>query len=576
MVLHRVTDFVGEGFAVPDLLPGYYYEGVCPQTGVLLRLPRTALVESVARGLMADLAVDEGYAQKGKMFGVLLVELPSGEQRVLKAFSGLLNGCNLVEGWVPPIPGRESVVVDETETLVMLDAIKQELIRLRELPERLEYENLAREWEVTLQQMSVVHSDRKSQRSQERQAFAEDITVLTRLDYESRKDGTERRLLKRKIRGVLEPLELVIKAADARIQELKSQRRQLSRQLQVKMHAAYSVMNFYGMSQSLQKFMPHGLPTGTGDCCAPKLLNYAASNGFKPLAMAEFWWGAGTFTGKVSGEFYGACVERCQPMMGFLLSGLNEGRSQEAEGSHDEQIFSPVKNVRDFSTTPYSLLPTHLQVRKLEIAEISVIYEDEWLMVVNKPAGLLSVPGRYYDTQDSVVSRLQNVLPDGNKIASVHRLDGETSGILLLAKDTQTHRQLSGQFQGRKVKKVYEALLSGLLSSDRGTVELPLWGNPENRPYQQVNWEYGKPSVTNFEVIKREGNYTRINFYPLTGRTHQLRVHAADKAGLNIPILGDSLYGCDDGRRLHLHAKELCFGHPQSGENLCLQVETPF
>jgi tRNA pseudouridine32 synthase / 23S rRNA pseudouridine746 synthase len=562
MVLHRVADFVGEGVSIPDLLPGYCYQGVCPQTGVLLRLPRTALVESVARGLMADLAADEGYVQKGKMFGVLLVELPSGEQGVLKAFSGLLNGCNLVEGWVPPIPGRESVVVDETETLVMLDAIKQELIRLGGLPERLEYEILAQEWEVTLQQMFVVHSDRKSQRSQERQAFAEDITVLTRLDYESRRDGVERRLLKRKIRGILEPLELVIKAADARIQELKSQRRQLSRQLQVKMHAAYSVMNFYGMSQSLQEFMPYGLPTGTGDCCAPKLLNYAASQGFKPLAMAEFWWGAGTFTGKVSGEFYGACVERCQLMMGFLLSGLNEGRRQKAEG----------RRLTSLSVSHFSQYQEKLQ----EIAGIPVIYEDEWLIVVNKPAGLLSVPGRYYDTQDSVVSRLQNVLPDGKKITAVHRLDGETSGILLLAKDNQTHRQLSGQFQAREVKKVYEALLSGLLSTEKGTVELPLWGNPENRPYQQVDWQYGKPSVTNFEVIAREENYTRINFYPLTGRTHQLRVHAADKTGLNIPILGDLLYGCNVGNRLHLHAKELCFQHPQSGENLCLQVETPF
>jgi tRNA pseudouridine32 synthase / 23S rRNA pseudouridine746 synthase len=555
MVLFEVSEFLDEGFSIPDLVPGYYYQGVCPQTGELLRLPRTPLVEFVARGLMQYLAADERYLREGKMYGVLLIELPNGKQAILKAFSGLLNGYNLVEGWVPPIPGRESVMVDERETLVMLDAIKQELLILRGLPERLQYENLARQWEVTLQQMLVRHSDRKKQRSQQRRDFAEDITVLARLDHESRSDGIERKLLKRQIKSSLESLEQVIGAADARVQELKRQRRQLSGQLQGKMHAAYSVMNFYGMSQSLQGLMPGGLPTGTGDCCAPKLLNYAASQGFKALAMAEFWFGGGDMGGKVPGEFYGACVERCQPMMGFLLSGLNYLASSQSSENQD-----------------VGRQPEKLQ----EIAEIPVIYEDEWLMVVNKPAGLLSVPGRYYDTQDSVVSRLRNLLPDGKKITAVHRLDGQTSGVLLLAKDSQTHRQLSGQFQARQVKKVYEALLCGLLTTERGRVELPLWGNPENRPYQQVDWEYGKPSVTTFEVIAREENYTRIKFYPLTGRTHQLRVHAADQQGLNIPILGDLLYGCDIGSRLHLHAKELCFQHPQSGETLCLQVETPF
>jgi tRNA pseudouridine32 synthase / 23S rRNA pseudouridine746 synthase len=555
MVLFEVSEFLDEGFSIPDLVPGYYYQGVCPQTGELLRLPRTPLVEFVARGLMQYLAADERYLREGKMYGVLLIELPNGKQAILKAFSGLLNGYNLVEGWVPPIPGRESVMVDERETLVMLDAIKQELLILGGLPERLQYENLARQWEVTLQQMLVRHSDRKKQRSQQRRDFAEDITVLARLDHESRSDGIERKLLKRQIKSSLESLEQVIGAADARVQELKRQRRQLSGQLQGKMHAAYSVMNFYGMSQSLQGLMPGGLPTGTGDCCAPKLLNYAASQGFKALAMAEFWFGGGDMGGKVPGEFYGACVERCQPMMGFLLSGLNYLASSQSSENQD-----------------VGRQPEKLQ----EIAEIPVIYEDEWLMVVNKPAGLLSVPGRYYDTQDSVVSRLRNLLPDGKKITAVHRLDGQTSGVLLLAKDSQTHRQLSGQFQARQVKKVYEALLCGLLTTERGRVELPLWGNPENRPYQQVDWEYGKPSVTTFEVIAREENYTRIKFYPLTGRTHQLRVHAADQQGLNIPILGDLLYGCDIGSRLHLHAKELCFQHPQSGETLCLQVETPF
>jgi tRNA pseudouridine32 synthase/23S rRNA pseudouridine746 synthase len=199
------------------------------------------------------------------------------------------------------------------------------------------------------------------------------------------------------------------------------------------------------------------------------------------------------------------------------------------------------------------------------------------LIAVDKPPGLLSVPGRYRDTFDSVLSRLRHLLPDGMALMAVHRLDQGTSGILLLARNQQSHRQLSQQFQHRQVHKVYEAILSGLLTIDNGVIELPLWGNPENRPYQQVDEEQGLSSLTRFQVMAKEGDWTRVEFIPLTGRTHQLRVHAADSRGLGVPILGDRLYGCRAvASRLHLHARELRFQHPQSGETLHLQTKTPF
>ena len=213
----------------------------------------------------------------------------------------------------------------------------------------------------------------------------------------------------------------------------------------------------------------------------------------------------------------------------------------------------------------------------LSSTELTILYEDEWLIAVNKPPGLLSVPGRYRDTFDSVLSRLRHLLPDGIAIATVHRLDQETSGILLLARNQQTHRQLSQQFQQRQVHKVYEAVLSGCVTIDRGAIALPLWADPQNRPYQKVDWLRGKPSLTHFQVIAKEGDYTRIEFMPLTGRTHQLRVHAADLRGIGVPILGDRLYGCRAiASRLHLHARELRFEHPQSGQTLHLLAETPF
>jgi tRNA pseudouridine32 synthase/23S rRNA pseudouridine746 synthase len=154
------------------------------------------------------------------------------------------------------------------------------------------------------------------------------------------------------------------------------------------------------------------------------------------------------------------------------------------------------------------------------------------LIAVDKPPGLLSVPGRYRDTFDSVLSRLRHLLPDGMALMAVHRLDQDTSGILLLARNPQTHRQLSQQFQHRQVHKVYEAILSGLVTIDNGEIELPLWGNPENRPYQQIDEEQGLSSLTRFQVMAKEGDCTRVEFIPLTGRTHQLRVHAADSRGL--------------------------------------------
>ncbi|MGI2905495.1 pseudouridine synthase [Tolypothrix sp. VBCCA 56010] len=541
VILHPLSDFI-DNYTVSNSSPSYYYQGHCPEGGELLKLPRTSLVEAIAHKLMQHLAQNDLYCREGKMYGILLVELPLGEQRIIKAFSGLLNGKSIVEGWVPPIPGRDEVALEEACTLGQLEAIKQEIITLKQLPQRQQYETLKSEFDIKLQKISDRHQNYKQQRHEKRQILCQTLTgealiiALEQLDEESRQQKIERRHLKRLRDDTLQPLQQIIETADIQIRELKQQRKQLSRQLQTQIHAAYTLVNFLGESQSLQQLIPGGLPTGTGDCCAPKLLHYAATHNLKPLAMAEFWWGASSAQDKIQGEFYGACVERCQPLMGFLLSGLRPN--------------------------PPEVLP--------------IIYEDEWLIAVNKPPGLLSVPGRYRDRQDSVVTRLHQKLPDGMAIASVHRLDQETSGILLLARDRSSHRQLSQQFQQRQIYKIYEAVLSGLLTIDEGAIELPLWGDPQNRPYQQVD-ERGKLSLTHFRVIAREKDYTRIEFIPKTGRTHQLRVHAADVRGLGVSILGDRLYGCvNNANRLYLHARELRFQHPQTGQTVHLRANTPF
>ena len=657
LVLHALLDFT-ENWGSIESDPNYWYQGRCPQSGEILRLPRTGMSEAIARGLMQHLAADDCYAREGKMYGVLLVETVGGEKMVLKAFSGLLNGSSTVSGWVMPIPGRDRVAFEEARTLVELESMKQELIALKQLPQRPEYERLLREFELELQALGDRHRNCQQQRDEKRQLLSKTLVgetleiALEQLNQESRLLGIERRQFKRNRDETLQPLKQLIEAADAGIRELKQKRKELSRELQTQMHEAYTLVNFLGKSRSLQQLMPSGaIPTGTGDCCAPKLLHCAALNNLKPLGMAEFWWGPSSGD-KIQGEFYGACADRCQPLMGFLLSGLSQNPmvSNDVNDCEDEPLYldsqalpgneisrlyplfvlksrSPLTplnkgGTRNILKVPLlkgdlggsrldekrSLLVSVLSCNQSAEPEneieggreahptnnnfngrtgilpvpdrrkmLPIIYEDQWLIAVNKPSGLLSVPGRYLRNQDSVMSRLQNLLPDGLEITAVHRLDGETSGILLLAKDKETQKKLSLQFEQKQVHKVYEAVLSGVVNIKVGSIALPLWGDPENRPIQQVNFERGKPSVTEFQVIGRAGNCDRIEFLPLTGRTHQLRVHAADVRGLGIPILGDRLYGCSgDAIRLHLHAREISFEHPQLGERLHLKADTPF
>ncbi|TAH20592.1 MAG: hypothetical protein EAZ09_14025 [Oscillatoriales cyanobacterium] len=331
--LHTLLDFTDtNNWDSIASSPNYYYQGLCPQSGELLRLPRTVQCEAIARGLMQHLAGDERHSREGKMYGVLLVETLDGEKMVLKAFSGLLNGFSAVEGWVEPIPGRDRVALEEARTLAELESMKQELMGLKELPQRVEYERLLREFELELGDLGDRHKTCKQQRDEQRDLLCRNLLgetleiALEELNQASRLEGIERRQFKRNRDQKLQPLKQLINLADERMRQLKQQRKELSRALQTQMHEAYTLVNFLGKSRSLQQLMPSGsIPTGTGDCCAPKLLHCAALNNLKPLAMAEFWWGPSSGD-KVQGEFYGACGDRCQPLMGFLLSGLAQNQ----------------------------------------------------------------------------------------------------------------------------------------------------------------------------------------------------------------------------------------------------------
>ncbi|WP_225907506.1 RluA family pseudouridine synthase [Leptolyngbya sp. BL0902] len=564
----------------------YRYEGRCPRTGKIYTLPRTALAKAAAQGLMDTLAADPQALGEGKMYGVLLVRVPGqtggegqseGQVGVLKAFSGLWRGQAQRPGWVPPIPGREHVALLEAQTLDQLHRIKTRLQHLNALPERGTYAQLRADFDQQRQALNQRHRQRREERAQQRQHLTATLsgkalaTALANLDQVSRGDKAELRHFKQNQAESLHPLAATIQAADAEMQTLKRQRRALSQQLQANMHAVYRLTNFAGDSLTLAQIQaleqPSGLPTGTGDCCAPKLLHYAAQHGWQPLALAEFWWGP-PLGDRQSGHFYGACEERCQPILGFLLAGLSAGLESSA---------SPQK--------------------RPDLDDLPILYMDDWLVVVDKPAGLLSVPGRYGNRQDSVLSRLQVALPNGRDLRPVHRLDQATSGVLVLARTADSHRHLSQQFAQRRVHKVYEALLGGRLTQTSGWIDLPLSPDPQNPPRQRVDRLHGKPSQTSFEVLAYDQGITRVAFMPHTGRTHQLRVHAAHPQGLNAPILGDALYGPGhdaqqadaqtvntqtintqivNTQRLHLHAKALTLIHPHHQTPLTFTAPVPF
>ncbi|MBE9009350.1 RluA family pseudouridine synthase, partial [Pseudanabaenaceae cyanobacterium LEGE 13415] len=382
-------------------------------------------------------------------------------------------------------------------------------IQLYEIPEREQYQKLSEQYDEQLKQLSEIHKQRKLERQKQRQ-----IHNQAELDEQSKRDGIEKRNLKRDRSNTLKPLKQIIDQANEQIRQLKQQRKQLSQQLQSEMYDSYRITNFVGETRSLSSLLS-SMPTGTGECCAPKLLHHAATHGLKPIAMAEFWWGE-SIGDKIQGEFYGACIERCQPILGFLLSGL---------------------------------------------PSIDIVYQDDQIIVVNKPAGLLSTRGRY--GQDCILDRFSEPL------IPVHRLDQDTSGLLILARNTQIYKQLNQQFQQREIHKTYEAILSEGITQKEGTIDLPLWSDPNDRPKQKVDYQHGKPCITKFRALEP----TRIEFYPITGRTHQLRVHAAK--GLKAAIVGDRLYGDPTStERLHLHARDLQFIH--RGKTIALQTITPF
>ena len=457
--------------------------------------------------------------QHGKMFGVLVVQDNEGRVGYLAAFSGNLAGSNHHPFFVPPVYDLLDPDGYFKQEEAQISALNSLILRLTSHchPERSEGSREHTAGDVPAEGQNHPHGDN------------------------THMDAPE--ILRRKA-----PLN------DKDIESLKEERKNRSIALQQWIFRQFRLLNAHGETKDIEQIFAETArrnpPAGTGECAAPKLLQHAYLQGLQPLAMAEWWWGDSP-KGEIRrhGHYYPSCRHKCEPILRHMLQGLD-------------------------------VEPNPLLVSNTDATQLHTVYEDESLLVVNKPAGMLSVPGK--TGQASVLSILQERYPDATGPLLVHRLDMDTSGLLLAAKDKDIHAQLQAQFESRSVKKRYLALLEGVPQGKepKGFIRLPMRPDYDNRPYQLVDFEYGKPAVTRYEILspladETSKERTLIHYYPETGRTHQLRVHSAHPDGMNCPIVGDPLYG-QPADRLYLHAEYLEFRHPAHGKIMKIQSTHPF
>jgi tRNA pseudouridine32 synthase/23S rRNA pseudouridine746 synthase len=586
-------------------------------------------VEEVQQYIMEHPEIKED-ADQGKMFGVLVVSLPrkdEGERRkeisseiqnegagigFLAAYSGLLAGRNDWEWFVPPVfdaqdPDGYFKVHEQkiTEMNHEVELLEKDLDHLYHQSDYLKMlrttENLLSEHEKKMKTAKVLRDMKRLQRNISPEENAE-------LIRESQFMKAEMRRIKKRCEELEKPWKEKEQSLTDRIEQLKKQRKEASDDLQRWLFSQYKMRNAQGETKDLieifNDYNGQLPPAGSGDCCAPKLLQYAFENNLQPLCMAEFWWGASPkMEIRHHLNYYPACRGKCLPILGWMLSRRKD------EGGRTKEITSEIQDSKDSAQDSYTqdISPSSLL---LPPSSKNILFEDSHLLVLNKPAGMLSVPGKTGDV--SVESMMRDYLHDDMNPIIVHRLDMDTSGLMVVAKTKWTYTELQKQFLEHQVEKTYVALLEHMPEGKplKGTISLPLRPDIYDRPRQLVDWENGKEAITEYWISRKdEGggrkeitseiqdtkesvqdtgtqyispssfvlppSSIRITLRPRTGRTHQLRVHCAHQEGLGVPIVGDALYG-HRADRLYLHAETLSFIHPKTGERLTFTAPAPF
>ncbi|MCP4520653.1 MAG: RluA family pseudouridine synthase [Cytophagales bacterium] len=493
----------------------------------------------------------------GKMFGVLVVQDQNNKLHFLTAFSGKIGDDSIKDGFVPPIYNRlalDGFFKEGEEELNELNRRLSDLekndeflvLKQRFLDEKKKSEELLSSKRKEIKQKK---KERKTKRNELKQVLEEKAYLL--FEEELKKQSMDlqfsyKRLVK-EVNEKLTSLEEPYLLYEGEIEKLREKRKLKSSLLQQKLFDQYQFLNSNGDKRGLCSIFEETAlkvpPAGAGDCAAPKLFQYAYQENLKPIALAEFWWGTSpAMEVRIHSNYYPACRGKCEPILGHMLEGL-------------EVAENPIFQKLNHRT------------------EILTIYEDEHLAVINKPPELLSIPGK--DIFDSVQVRMKKKYPNATGPLLVHRLDMSTSGIMLVAKDKGVHKELQRQFIQREIEKRYVALLDGVIEEKEGIIDLPLRTDYLNRPCQMVCFEKGKKAQTRWELVSVENNRSKVYYYPITGRTHQLRVHSAHHLGMGFPIVGDELYGTVENR-LCLHANLIKFEHPITKEIICFEVEEEF
>ena len=467
--------------------------------------------------------------QRGKMFGVLIVKPPSSggglEGGFLSAFSGTLGGKTQHDYFVPPVfdlmaPGcyfqeEEAAISDINHRIIQLSKLKtpNDTLRAKMQAELAAYKQLMQQ--------------HKAERDAQRHRLPADDLIkqsqFEKAEYRRQKQAWEQRIL---------AAEAPLREKQKQIEELQRERHERSIALQQWLFRQFVFLNALGEEKALPElFHPAVPPSGAGECCAPRLLQAAYKEGLQPLCMAEFWVGASPKDEiRHDGHFYPACNSKCRPILRHMLRGLD--------------------------VEPNPLLAD----RERLLSQLHIIYNDKELAVVSKPAGLLSVPGK--DDQPCVQEAMRERFPQATGPLIVHRLDMDTSGLMLIALTEEKYHELQDLFLHRRIHKVYHALLEREMpEGEEGDISLPLRPDINDRPHQMVDKEHGKPAQTHYRVLANRDGHALIELRPITGRTHQLRVHCAHPLGLNNPIVGDRLYG-KPAERLMLHAYSITLeGH---------------
>lgn len=505
--------------------------------------------------LEKDSFIQSLSGREGKMFGVLVVKSETGMLGYLAGFSGKLGSSYSYSGFVPPIfnsreentyYAKEERRIEDFNHKIAELGCRQEYTQAQQNHNKL-IQQFAREKEVLQQKLK----EKKAKRSQIRKSlnathlFSSEMTE--KLIRESQSDKSTLRTLNAHWKQQIHQAAQKVATFEKQIEQLKRLRKQKSTELQDWLFKQYIFWNASNEEKNLLDIFKQTRfgypPSAAGDCAAPKLLQYALTHNLRPIALAEFWWGANPKS-KIRKHryFYPCCKGKCEPILHFMLKGLE--------------------------VDPNPLLATLSAAVPIE-----VLYEDDAILVVNKPAGLLSVPG--IEVQDSLFERMRVLRPESTELTPVHRLDKATSGLLIFTKEMKYYKALQQQFIQNKVQKRYTALLDGFLTQKQGEINLPLRVDLNDRPRQLVCQKHGKRAQTFWETVEETERHTRVSLFPITGRTHQLRVHCAHPQGLGMPILGDELYGRPE-KRLYLHAEFLSFTHPVTRQQIEFFEKAPF